>query len=157
MIVYSLPVILMFAAVLFVVGAMCVGLFTTFAKSHGMRVAVPSLIISLLLLFAPLTQLEIAGFRGFHLSVFVVVLLSVICLWKNKRKPLSLILPVVTVGTLIYVWLNWPTSSPSPFRSNSPEGTAGVLFLIFTLGGASILAFLLYVQCHPPLKKKTEQ
>lgn len=157
MVVYSLPLILMIVAAVFVVGLICVGLFTSFSRSHGLRIAATGLLVSFGLLFIPISQLTFAGFRGYQLAAFAVLLLALTCIWRNRTRPFLLTLPVATLIAMAYVWLNWPTGSPSPFQSAGPDGLPGVMLLIFNLGGAAILAFVLLVQCHTPLNEKTEK
>lgn len=157
MVVYSAPLILMIVAAVFVGGLICVGLFTSFSRSHGLRVAVTGLLVSLGLLFIPVSQLTFAGLRGYQLAAFAVFLLALTCIWRNRNRPFALALPLATLIAMGYVWLNWPASSPSPFRPAGPDGLPGTMLVIFNLGGAAILAFVLLVQCHTPLTDKTEK
>lgn len=157
MAVYSPHLILMIVAAVFVVGLICVGLFTSFSKSHGLRVAVTGLLVSLALLFIPISQLKFAGLRGYQVAAFAVFLLALTCIWRNRTRPFLLALPFATLLAMAYVRLNWPTGSPSPFQSAGPDGIPGTMLLIFNLGGAAILAFVLLVQCHTPLHEQTEK
>ncbi|MET1416226.1 hypothetical protein ABVF61_28410 [Roseibium sp. HPY-6] len=150
-------VILITIAAMFVGAAICAGLFTTFAKSHGLRVAMTGLAVAFVLLFVPLTQVKFAGFRGFHFTAFAVLALALACIWRNTKRPLLLVLPIATICALTYIWFQWPALSPSPFRSGTPDGIPGMIFVVFNLGGAAMLAFILLVQCHTPLKEKTEK
>lgn len=156
MIVFSPIHILVLTGLVLLVGGLCIGLFLQFSKSHGLRVAVPSVVVSLFLLFVPLTNVNLGGYRGYHISAFAVLLIALIAIWQNLRRPIMLLLPVATIVGLAYVWASWPPSTPAVFSSRGPEGFPGLLFLAFNLGGAAILAFVLLVHCSTPLTKKTE-
>lgn len=148
--------ILFLVGLVLLVGGLCAGLFLHTAKSHGLRVAVPPVVVSLILLFLPLTNVNLGGYRGYHLTAVAVLLFALVAIWQNLRSPVMLLLPVVTIVGTAYVWANWPPNAPAVFSPPGPEGFPGLLFLAFNLGGAASLAFVLLVHCNTPLMKKTE-
>ena len=138
-----------------VTGILCIGLFLEFSKAYGFRTALLGFIISYPLSYLPLFKINFIQIETYKIPALIVFLLSILCIFRNISRPILLVTPFFTIASMIFVWIKWPGRS---FLSPGfPDGVAGLMTLVFILGGSSILAFILFIQCHTPLKIKSEQ
>lgn len=129
--------------ILLLSGLACMGAFLEFSKSYGLNICIPGILISLSVLFLPLINFGILGIKAIQIQALIVFLLSFLCIYRNLSRKIRIVIPIITIFLMIYVWSRWGADAGMFY--SGPDGIAKYIVLAFTLGGASLLSFFLFI------------
>jgi hypothetical protein len=129
--------------ILLLSGLACMGAFLEYSKSYGLKICIPGILISIFILFLPLLNFGNMDVKGMQIQALLVLLLSFFCIFRNFRQKKRLVVLAINILLMIYVWSRWGADR-SMFYSG-PDGIAKYIALAFTLGGASLLSFFLFI------------